>query len=243
MYTGSFDYFNSVLGALFITLMMMTGTNLSTAIVAGSQTGSGASFTVFILVGGIVLELVIMKTFLAVLIDNFETDDRDKIMWQMYQADKLARTEEEDKRHRSVVRSMTKQSDFAFSDFYFTRSLMRQAQDSFAPSNNIIRMQGWGFWSLHSSEVPGKRVWMELIDPGILTCWGVSWASREYVRTGVEVTIPMHNAHIFEQSPARVRIVPQAGPSSFVVRARSTDPSTVSIPYIHMEQVQFVPRA
>ena len=229
-------------GALFITLMMMTGTNLSTVIVAGSQTGSGASLTVFILVGGIVLELVIMKTFLAVLIDNFETDDRDKIMRQMYQADKRARTEEEDKRHRRVVHSVTKQSDFAFSDFYFTRSLMRQAHDSLAPSNSIIRMQGWGFWSLHSSEMPGKRVWMELMDPGMLTCWGVCWAGREYVRTGVEVTIPMDNAHIFEQSPARVRIVPQAGPSCFVVRACSTDPSTVSIPYIHMEQVLFVPR-
>jgi hypothetical protein len=221
---------------LFITLMMMTGTNLSTAIVAGSQTGSGAALTVFILVGGIVLELVIMKTFLAVLIDNFETDDRDKIMRQMYQADKLARTEEEDKRHQSVVHSVTKLSDFAFSDFYFTRSMMPQAHDSLALSNSTIRMQGWGFWSLHSSEVPGKRVWMELMDPGILTCWGVCWAGRDYVRTGVEVTIPMHNAHIFEQSPARVRIVPQAGPNSFVVRACSTDPSTVGIPYIHMEQ-------
>ena len=122
-------------GALFITLMMMTGTNLSTVIVAGSQTGSGASLTVFILVGGIVLELVIMKTFLAVLIDNFETDDRYKIMRQMYQADKLARTEEEDKRHQSVVHSVTKLSDFAVSGFYFTRSMMPQAHDSLALAN------------------------------------------------------------------------------------------------------------
>ena len=240
---GKFAYFDSVAGALCAVLRLMTGVNMSTSMVQGFQASSERALIAFILVGGIVLELVIMKTFLAVLIDNFETDDRDKIMHQMYQADKKARKESEDKRYHAAVHNATRLSEFAFSDFHFTRALMPQTYDVAAPSNSSLVLQGWGFWCGHSGEVPGKRVWMELPDNGILACWGVRWVGKEYVRTGVQVTIPMLHAHVFEQSSARVRIVPQAGPFSFVVRACCTDPATVGMAYIHMEQVLFVPSA
>ena len=81
---GKVAYFDSIAGTMFFVLMLMTGTNSSSSMVDANQSVTGKVLVVFLLVGGIVLELVIMKTFLAVLIDNFESNDKDKILSQLY---------------------------------------------------------------------------------------------------------------------------------------------------------------
>ena len=58
-----------------------------------------------------ILELVIMKSFLAVLIDNFEMSDKDKVLIQIYDNDRRERMQEELKRRSLVAQQLLKQNE------------------------------------------------------------------------------------------------------------------------------------
>jgi hypothetical protein len=238
---GFFAYFDSLAGAMFAVVMLLTGSSMTTTIVHADHSPAGKALVVYLLLGGVILELVIMKAFLAVLIDNFELPDKQKVLIQIYDSDRQARIREEGKRRALVAKQLMAQNECQFQEYNFSKKIDPVGGEPSAQADCKTVMRGWAFWCLHSQDAPGKRVWLELLENCLLTCWGVSWNGRQWVRTGVEVTIPIRNALVLRQSQARVRSAAQAGALSLVLRADCSDPHNVNITFVHLEHVLWLP--
>ena len=242
---GDFFYFDSMAGALFSVVMLMTGSNMSTSMVAVGQASGGSSLIVFLLVGGVVLELVLMKTFMAVLIDNSEMSDKDKVLLQLYEADKRKRGQEEELRRLLVVSATSGHHQCEFSEFAFSKKIDPVGFEPSTQTQGAVVQQGWAFYCLHGGDDAGRRVWLELLENGVIACWNVDITIRRgksvWVRTHCDAHIPVRNAHVLPQSSARVRSVPQAGPWSCVIRCDCTDPNFLSIMRLHQEHVLCLP--
>ena len=241
---GKFEYFDSVAGALVLALIIMTGVNMSSRFAEGHQIESGTALSVYILVGVIILERIVMKTFLAVFSDNFEMKDKDKVLLQLYKRDLENRQKEEHERRRSIIESNKQTTHFLYQDHNYSKALLVQ-RDLASEIENKIIMQGWAYWCLHDTDFPGKKLWLEMTDTGYITCWAVqpnpkSWV-QTLVRTGVEVIIPAANAKVLKQSSDRMRCVLQAGFLSLVIRADVFNPANASIIFVHKEHVLFMP--
>jgi hypothetical protein len=273
---GKVAYFDSIAGTMFFVLMLMTGTNISSSMVDANQSVTGKVLVVFLLVGGIVLELVIMKTFLAVLIDNFESNDKDKILSQLYaqvtpsvlrltlnlldclmiehvqripcckihiSQDKAARLHAEERRFMLIVSAMGHDAECHFNGYSFSKKIQPVGFGASTQTKTTIVLQSWAYVCLHTSEDPGKRVWLELLDNGVISCWDVAWTAKQqgtWIRTHECLQIPVRNAEVVMQSSMRVRAVLQAGSLSFVVRADCADHKFANITELHQEHVIFV---
>ncbi|EKX47868.1 hypothetical protein GUITHDRAFT_137240 [Guillardia theta CCMP2712] len=235
---GVEEYFSSFGGSFLIVQLLMTGNSIFSLLVEGSSVTVG--IVPYLMIGSFVFKLIIMKTFLAVLIDNLETDDREKVSRQIYLRDKNKRELQEESRRQIMLKKITSTAHFHFKSYSWAKFQMqagsRGINDSSPVLHSCLVYFGW-----HLSDAVGQKGWMEMREDGSIGIYALvgGTMTRPYGRSVYEINT--NHATVIAQSSARRLVISQPSQFSLVLQPDSSLLSKMYNNNLHREVLVFLP--
>jgi hypothetical protein len=246
-------YFSNLPGSFFVAWLMMSSEDMLPKMVAG-YVQAGPAFVVFVVVGGIFLRYVVMKACFAALIDNFESDNWEKIQHQLRSRDMQERTEAHHKRKAFVNDTLRCASRFDFADFQYSKNTGSQSvvkpAGALAGADQAPLLTSCAFAAAHLSDQVGNRVHLELKAEGVICIYRPSSVppflqsalpllfSHSHV---LELEIPVCGSHILAQSPLRAQHITQRSPFALCLRPDWKNTSLRLFQELFVETLFFFP--
>ena len=240
-YMASFEH------SLFFGWLLMSGEDILNMIVDGYHQ-FGTPLILYVIMGGMLLRLIVMKGCLATLIDNFEHNDHEKIERQLYCMDKAQRIKEQDERHMAVC-ELERAQIFRFSEFQFERAEAVETGGFNSESLDPPRLISLAFTAQHLSDDVGQKVRIELAPAvagrgGLVLLYHLSTAPKDLQKkmpilfskaSLLERQIPILGCEILPQSQYRARNIAQPSPFGFVFRPDVNNRALASLHKVHEE--------